>query len=171
MARVYAQLTQVSGLPNDITGLSTSMEELDDLLDGLQPNRLYVLAERPKIGKITLAQSIADQVAVRAGRSVAFFGFEMKPEELGKRMVCNKAGITGKRLRRGDLDDTDRQNVVEWTRRIGEAKIYISRPRIAKVQHVCAHVRRMKAQDPNLAGVYRLPPAGELLRRQSRLWY
>lgn len=153
MARVYDQLTQAAGQPNGITGLSTSMEELDNLLDGLQPGRLYVLAARPKMGKTTLAQNIAEQVALRAGRSVAFFSFEMKPEELGKRMLCNKASISGSRLRRGDLDDMDWQNVVEWTRRIGEARIRISRPRIAKVQHVCAQVRRMKAQDPNLAVV------------------
>lgn len=75
-------------------------------------------------------------------------------------MLCNKASISGSRLRRGDLDELDWQNVVEWTRRIGEARIRISRPRIAKVQHVCAQVRRMKAQvrrmkaqDPNLAVV------------------
>jgi len=153
MARVYEQLTRASCQPNGITGLSTSMEELDNLLDGLQPGRLYVLAARPKMGKTTLAQNIAEQVALRAGRSVAFFSFEMKPEELGKRMLCNKAGISGTKLRRGDLDDFDWQNVVEWTRRIGEARIRISRPRIAKVQHVCAQVRRMKAQDPNLAVV------------------
>ncbi|RRU23601.1 replicative DNA helicase [Stenotrophomonas sp. 278] len=153
MARVYDQLTRASGLPGGITGLSTSMEELDNLLDGLQPGRLYVLAARPKMGKTTLAQNIAEQVAMRAGRSVAFFSFEMKPEELGKRMLCNRAGISGSKLRRGDLDEVDWQNVAEWTRRIGEARIRISRPRIAKVQHVCAQVRRMKAQDPGLAVV------------------
>ncbi|MFT9639924.1 DnaB-like helicase C-terminal domain-containing protein, partial [Alcaligenes phenolicus] len=43
------------------------------------------------------------------------------------------------------------QNVTDWTRRIGSASIKISRPRIAKVQHVCAQVRRMKAQDPKLS--------------------
>lgn len=153
MARVFDQLSRASALPGGISGLSTGMEELDAVLDGLQPGRLYVVAARPKMGKTTLAQNIAEQVALQAKRSVAFFSFEMKPEELGKRMLCNKAGISGSKLRRGELDEIDWQNAADWTRRIGEAAIRISRPRTAKVQHVCAQVRRMKAQDPNLAVV------------------
>ncbi|MEN5285780.1 replicative DNA helicase [Stenotrophomonas lactitubi] len=151
MARVFDQLSNASNSAAGITGLSTSMEELDNLLDGLQAGRLYVLAARPKMGKTTLAQNIAEQVALRARRSVAFFSFEMKPEELGKRMLANLAGISGGKLRSGRLDEADWQNVTHWTRKIGEASLRISRPRIAKVQHVCAQVRRMKVQDPNLA--------------------
>lgn len=150
MARVFEQLSQASTAAAGITGLSTSMEDLDALLDGLQGGRLYVLAARPKMGKTTLAQNIAEQVTLRAGMSVAFFSFEMKPEELGKRMLSSLAGVSGNKLRSGKLDDVDWQNVTHWTRKIGEARLRISRPRVAKVQHVCAQVRRMKAQDPEL---------------------
>ncbi len=151
MARVFEQLSHASTTPEGITGLSTSLEELDLILDGLLGGRLYVLAARPKMGKTTLAQNIAEQVALRAGKSVAFFSFEMKPEELGKRMLANLAGVSGGKLRSGKLDNADWQNVTHWTRKIGEAAMRISRPRIAKVQHVCAQVRRMKAQDAALA--------------------
>lgn len=150
MARVFDQLSQASTSAGGITGLATGLEELDALLDGLLGGRLYVLAARPKMGKTTLAQNIAEQVALRAGKSVAFFSFEMKPEELGKRMLANLAGVSGNRMRNGGMDEVDWQNVTHWTRKIGEAHLRISRPRIAKVQHVCAQVRRMKAQDPDL---------------------
>ena len=151
MARVFEQLSNASTNSEGITGLSTSLEDLDAILDGLLGGRLYVLAARPKMGKTTLAQNIAEQVALRAKRSVAFFSFEMKPEELGKRMLANLAGVSGGKLRSGKLDSADWQNVTQWTRKIGEANLRISRPRIAKVQHVCAQVRRMKAQDPALS--------------------
>jgi replicative DNA helicase len=151
MARVFDQISRASTTPNGITGLAVGMWDLDLILDGLQPGRLYVLAARPKMGKTTLAQNISEHVALRLQRPVAFFSFEMKPEELGKRMLCNQAGISGTKLRSGNLDEVDWQKVTEWTRRIGEAPIRISRPRVAKVQHVCAQVRRMKAQDPKLA--------------------
>lgn len=150
MARVFAELSSPAS-STGISGLSTSLRDLDEVLDGLQPGRLYVLAARPKMGKTTLAQNMAEQVAIRAGKSVAFFSFEMKPEELGKRMLANLAGITGSRLRSKDLDEVDWQNAAHWTRKIGEASLRISRPRVAKVQHVCAQVRRMKAQDPDLS--------------------
>lgn len=150
MARVFDQLSHAADSVDGITGLSTSLEDLDQILDGLLGGRLYVLAARPKMGKTTLAQNIAEQVALRARKSVAFFSFEMKPEELGKRMLANLAGVTGGKLRSGKLDNADWQNVTLWTRKIGEASMRISRPRIAKVQHVCAQVRRMKAQDNDL---------------------
>ena len=150
MARVFDQLSQASSNAGGITGLATSLEELDALLDGLQGGRLYVLAARPKMGKTTLAQNIAEQVALRAGKAVAFFSFEMKPEELGKRMLSNLACVSGNKLRSGGMDEVDWQNVTHWTKKIGDARLRISRPRIAKVQHVCAQVRRMKAQDPDL---------------------
>lgn len=150
MARVFDQLSQASSNAGGITGLGTSLTELDALLDGLQGGRLYVLAARPKMGKTTLAQNIAEQVALRAGKAVAFFSFEMKPEELGKRMLSNLASVSGNKLRSGGMDEYDWQNVTHWTRKIGDARLRISRPRIAKVQHVCAQVRRMKAQDPDL---------------------
>lgn len=151
MARVFEKLSNAAGNSEGISGLSTSLAELDELLDGLLGGRLYVLAARPKMGKTTLAQNIAEQVALRAARSVAFFSFEMKPEELGMRMLGNLAGVSGGKLRSGKLDSTDWQNVTQWTRKIGEANLRISRPRIAKVHHVCAQVHRMKAQDPNLS--------------------
>lgn len=150
MARVFDQLSQASTNAGGITGLATNLEDLDQLLDGLLGGRLYVLAARPKMGKTTLAQNIAEQVALRAGKAVAFFSFEMKPEELGKRMLANLAGVSGNRMRNGGMDEVDWQNVTHWTRKIGDARLRISRPRIAKVQHVCAQVRRMKAQDPDL---------------------
>lgn len=151
MARVFEQLSTASTGTGGISGLATSLEDLDALLDGLLGGRLYVLAARPKMGKTTLAQNIAEQVALRAQRSVAFFSFEMKPEELGKRMLANLAGVSGNRMRSGGMDEVDWQNITTWTRKIGDARLRISRPRIAKVQHVCAQVRRMKAQDPDLA--------------------
>ncbi|KAG0780489.1 hypothetical protein G6F22_010056 [Rhizopus arrhizus] len=151
MARVYDQLSLAANTGGGITGLRTGVADLDDLLDGMQAGRLYVLAARPKMGKTTLAQNIAEHVAMVAGLPVAFFSFEMTPEELGKRTLDNKAGITGSKLRAGNLDEIDWQNVTHWTRKIGDAPLHISRPRIAKVQHVCAQVRRMKARDPDLA--------------------
>ncbi|MFT9639923.1 DnaB-like helicase N-terminal domain-containing protein, partial [Alcaligenes phenolicus] len=104
MARVYDQISRASSAPNAISGLPVGMWDLDVILDGLQPGRLYVLAARPKMGKTTLAQNISEYVAMRLERSVAFFSFEMKPEELGKRMLCNQAGISGSKLRSGNLD-------------------------------------------------------------------
>jgi len=79
---------------------------------------------------------------------VAFFSFEMQPEELGDRMLANQGGINGNRIRTGKLDDVDWANASRATRRLSDAPIYVSRPRVARVEHVCAQIRRMHARSP-----------------------
>lgn len=148
MERVFHRLGERANNEGGISGLTTGDHDLDELLGGLQPGGLYVLAARPKMGKTTKAINVAEHVALRLHRPVAVFTFEMQPEELGDRMLANQAGINGTRIRTGKLDDVDWANASEATRRLSQAPIFVSRPKRARVEHVCAQIRRMHARDP-----------------------
>lgn len=148
MERVFHRLGERANNEGGISGLTTGDHDLDELLGGLQPGGVYVLAARPKMGKTTKAINIAEHVALRLRKPVAVFSFEMQPEELGDRMLANQAGINGTRIRTGKLDDVDWANASEATRRLSQAPIFVSRPKRARVEHVCAQIRRMHARDP-----------------------
>lgn len=148
MERVFHRLGERANNEGGISGLTTGDHDLDELVGGLQPGGLYVLAARPKMGKTTKAINVAEHVALRLRRPVAVFTFEMQPEELGDRMLANQAGINGTRIRTGKLDDVDWANASEATRRLSQAPIFVSRPKRARVEHVCAQIRRMHARDP-----------------------
>jgi len=148
MERVFHRLGERANNEGGISGLTTGDHDLDELLGGLQPGGLYVLAARPKMGKTTKAINVAEHVALRLRKPVAVFTFEMQPEELGDRMLANQAGINGTRIRTGKLDDVDWANASEATRRLSQAPIFVSRPKRARVEHVCAQIRRMHARDP-----------------------
>lgn len=148
MERVFHRLGERANNEGGISGLTTGDHDLDELVGGLQPGGLYVLAARPKMGKTTKAINVAEHVALRLHRPVAVFTFEMQPEELGDRMLANQAGINGTRIRTGKLDDVDWANASEATRRLSQAPIFVSRPKRARVEHVCAQIRRMHARDP-----------------------
>jgi replicative DNA helicase len=148
MERVFHRLGERATNGGGISGLTTGDHDLDELLGGLQPGGLYVLAARPKMGKTTKAINIAEHVALRLAKPVAVFTFEMQPEELGDRMLANQAGINGTRIRTGKLDDVDWANASEATRRLSQAPIFVSRPKRARVEHVCAQIRRMHARNP-----------------------
>lgn len=148
MERVFHRLGERASNEGGISGLTTGDHDLDELLGGLQPGGLYVLAARPKMGKTTKAINVAEHVALRLRKPVAVFTFEMQPEELGDRMLANQAGINGTRIRTGKLDDVDWANASEATRRLSQAPIFVSRPKRARVEHVCAQIRRMHARDP-----------------------
>lgn len=148
MQRVFERLEQRSRAETAIHGLRTGITELDNILGGLKPGGLYVLAARPKMGKTTLAQNIAEHCALGQGTPVAVFSFEMQPEELGDRMLASIGGISGAALRTGKLDDADWSNVTRAMQRLRGAEIYVSRPRNARVEHVVAQTRRQHARKP-----------------------
>jgi len=146
MQRVFDRLEQRSRAGTVMHGLPTGIDDLDQILGGLRPGCLYVLAARPKMGKTTLAQNIAEYCALTRGQAVAVFSFEMQPEELGDRMLASIGGVDGGRIRSGDLDDVDWTNVTAAMKRLSSASIFVSRPRNARVEHVIAQVRRQHAR-------------------------
>lgn len=86
-------------------GLLLGFPALDNLLLGLQPEEMVILAARPSMGKSAFALNIALNVAL-AGKKVAFFTLEMSNEEQGKRSISNLSGVDGNSLRdQSDLAD------------------------------------------------------------------
>ncbi|PTN55845.1 replicative DNA helicase [Stenotrophomonas panacihumi] len=148
MQRVFERLEERSRAGTVMHGQATSIEDLDRILGGLRPGGLYVMAARPKMGKTTLAQNIAEHCALVSKKAVAFFSFEMQPEELGDRMLSSIGNIDGGRIRSGDLDEVDWAAVTSAMKRLRGAEIFVSRPRNARVEHVIAQVRRQHARKP-----------------------
>lgn len=148
MLRVFDRLQERHSRGGGIDGVTTSLHDLDAVLNGLRPGSLYILAARPKMGKTTLALNIAEWVALELGKAVGLWSFEMQPEELGDRMLSSQADVDAGRVRRGDLDDTDWANVTSAMRKIRGAQILVTRPRTARVEHLIAQARRQHAKTP-----------------------
>ena len=148
MARVFERLTERATGTGAAEGLTTGLPEFDELTNGLHGGQLIVLAARPKMGKTSLAQNIAEHCALVAGKAVAVFSFEMRPEELGDRMLASQGDIDAERIRRGTLDDADWANANAAMQRLRGARIFVTRPKSARVVHVCAQARRQHAISP-----------------------
>lgn len=76
----------------DDVGVSTGLPCMDQLLGGMFPGELIILAGRPATGKTALALAIADYHASR-GNAVAFFSYEMSAGELALRVVTQRCDI------------------------------------------------------------------------------
>jgi replicative DNA helicase len=93
-------------------GLSTGFGELDDILAGLHPAELTLLAGRPGMGKTACGMAIALNVAgaCKEGEprnGVLFFSFEMSREQLSTRTICTEARVDMQRVRLGKLWEND----------------------------------------------------------------
>lgn len=145
---VFGKLQARCEAGGGIDGLSTELEELDRVLNGLKGGRLYVLAARPKMGKTTLALNIAEAIALGSKKAVAVFSFEMTQEQLMERMVCAVGGVDHDRFRTGRLLESDWPLVNSAMRTLRSAPIRVSRPRNVRVETLVAQARRLHARKP-----------------------
>ena len=60
-----------------IEGVPTGYTELDDMLTGLHPGELVLVAGRPSMGKTSIGMNFIENAAIRAGKKAAVFSLEM----------------------------------------------------------------------------------------------
>lgn len=89
----------------EIRPTKTGYSALDDLIQGLYPGRLYVLAARPGMGKTALGVNIAENVAAQG--DVLFFSMEMPSSELQMRLAARHTGISVQKQAKGQLTDEE----------------------------------------------------------------
>jgi replicative DNA helicase len=129
-----------------ITGVPTGYLDLDDQLSGLQPNALYIVGARPSAGKTAFALGIATNVALNGNRPVLFFSLEMGQLELTQRMLCSEARVDSKKMRTGNLDDTDWERIASTSGRLGDAPMWIDDNPNLTISEIRAKARRLRSK-------------------------
>lgn len=141
--------TKIEGLyasKGGITGLPTGFKDFDKLLSGLQQSDLVLIAARPSMGKTAFVLNIAQHVAIKEKKPVAFFSLEMSKEQLVQRMLCAEAPIDAQRLRNGDLEESDWKKLVIAADRLSSAPVYIDDTAGMSVVEMRAKARRLKIE-------------------------
>ena len=129
-----------------ITGIATGFIDFDHLTSGLQPSDLILIAARPSMGKTALVLNMAQHVAIREKKAVAFFSLEMSKEQLVQRMLCSEASIDSSRLRIGELEDNDWEKLIWAADSLSRAEIFIDDTPGITVMEMRAKARRLKVE-------------------------
>ncbi len=143
------KIEELGANTSEITGLATGFRDLDRKLSGLQESNLVVIAARPAMGKSALAMNIAANVSTRGG-VVAIFSMEMGKEEIIQRLLCSVGRVDSMKLRAGQLDPREWQNVVRAAGKLFEAPIYVddaSNITLTDIRAKCRRLRRQKGLD------------------------
>ena len=114
----------------NLSGESTGLTDLNNLLGGLHKSDLIILAGRPGMGKTALATNMAFHAATttRSGEKsvpVAFFSLEMSAEQLGTRILSERARLDSEQIRRGKLNSGDFDSLVDASNAISSAPFFI----------------------------------------------
>ncbi|MBN2044049.1 MAG: replicative DNA helicase [Anaerolineales bacterium] len=124
-------------------GVPTNFRDLDNLLGGLQPSDLLIIAGRPGQGKTSFMLSIAKNAARLANKHIAIFSMEMSNEQLVQRLISQETGIDAQRLRLGKLHDDEWTLFAEAVDTLGRTRIFLDdTPSITPTQ-VRAKCRRL----------------------------
>ncbi|RJP48741.1 MAG: replicative DNA helicase [Anaerolineaceae bacterium] len=128
-----------------ITGVATGFVDLDDMLSGLQPSDLIIIAGRPSMGKTAFALNIAEYAAIEKRQKVAVFSLEMSKEQLVLRMLGSQARVDAHRIRTGQLAERDWSPLSHAAGTMSDAEIYIDDTAAISSLELRAKARRLKA--------------------------
>ncbi len=131
-----------------LRGVPTGYKDLDNILAGLQPSDLLILAARPSMGKTALALNLAHNVAVKAELPVLVFSLEMSKEQLVDRLLAAEAGVNAWNLRTGNLTDDDFEKIGQAMGTLSEAQIFIDDSPGISVSDMRTKARREAHRNP-----------------------
>lgn len=126
-------------------GVPTGFKSLDNILSGLQPSDLVVLAARPSMGKTALALNIAENIA-KKGKTVGLISLEMSKEQLVERMFCSLLSVDSWKMRTGRLSDDDFSKIGGVMDELNLMKIYIDDSVGNSISELKAKARRLKME-------------------------
>ncbi|MEK9744599.1 MAG: replicative DNA helicase [Candidatus Puniceispirillum sp.] len=143
------QADQARKSDGHLSGTSTGLTDLNNLLGGLHRSDLIIIAGRPAMGKTALATNIAFHAATttRSGEEsvpVAFFSLEMAAEQLGTRILAERAQVDSEQIRRGKLNSIEFDQLVSASNVISSAPFFIDDTPSLSVSQLASRARRMK---------------------------
>lgn len=129
-----------------IRGVPTGFRDLDNILAGLQPSDLIIIAARPSMGKTSLALNIAEHVASKEKIPVAVFSLEQSKEQLVDRLLCGEAGVDAWKLRTGNLSEADFPKIGYAMGILSESLLYIDDAPMLNVMEIRTKCRRLQSE-------------------------
>lgn len=130
----------------DITGLATGFTDLDKMTSGLHPGELVIIAARPSMGKTAFSLNIAEHIAIRQKKTVAYFSLEMGKESVMMRMLAAEAKVGIGEIRSGKIHDSSWPKLINAAGSLSEAPLFLDDTSAVSPFEIRARCRRLKAQ-------------------------
>ncbi len=129
-----------------MSGAATGFTRLDELTSGWQPSDLVILAARPGMGKTAFVMSMAKNMAIDFNQPVAIFSLEMSSVQLITRMISSETGISSGKLRKGNLEPHEWEQLNVKVKNLSKAPIFIDDTPSLSIFDLRAKARRLASQ-------------------------
>ncbi len=99
------------------------------------------------MGKSGLVANIAEHVAVKQRRPVAFFSLEMSDSELAQRLIAKRSRISSDKLRKGQVGEREWAKVLRVCNELEDSPLWIDESSDLSMLDLRAKARRLHASE------------------------
>lgn len=146
---VHESLKEIEALrdkKDGLTGVASGFTELDRMTSGWQKSDLVIIAARPAMGKTAFVLTCARNAAVDFNRPVVVFSLEMSSVQLVNRLISGETQIEQEKIRKGNLEDWEWQQIHSKVGRLEAAPLIIDDTPALNIFEFRAKCRRLKSQ-------------------------
>lgn len=145
-AYVAGAIDRIQALADGETkpGIPTRIPDFDRRIGGgLKGGKLVILAARPSVGKSSLAEQIALNLALD-GHAAAMFSMEMENAEMTDRAICNIGLVDYERYQTGKLNDSEWGYLSDAVERLRGLPLYFDDQAAMTLPQIAAKARSLK---------------------------
>lgn len=129
-----------------LTGVPTGFTALDRITSGWQKSDMVIIAARPGMGKTAFIVSAMRNAAVDFNKAVAIFSLEMSSIQLVNRLISAEAELESDKIKKGNLQDYEWEQLTHKTAKLSEAPIFIDDTPALTILELRAKARKLVAQ-------------------------
>ena len=148
IAETIASAESAHKRDGQLSGISTGLKAMDELLGGFHKSDLIIIAGRPSMGKTALATNIAFNAAEKSlnkeNEAILFCSLEMSSIQLTNRILAEQANIPSDKIRRGQLNNEQFIDLVRASQNIADRKLFIDETPALSVPQLRTRARRLK---------------------------
>jgi len=136
-----------------VMGLKTGFD-FDQMITGLRPGDLFVLAARPSVGKTALALNMASNVALGPQKvPILFFSLEMPALQLVLRILCSITRVSMYDFRAHRVSPAQWSDIGKAADALKASKIFIDDTGAIDILELRAKARRLKNKE-NIGAIF-----------------
>ncbi len=149
----HYQRRQASERHGGVVGVRSGLNHLDEVLNGLEAGKLYMMAAMPGAGKTTLALQMAATVA-QNGEPALYISLENDAADLARKVACRLGGVSYAAALKGKVDPTAWQTAVSKLSLLG-GRLYMVTPRtiMPELGEMIKDVKKRAGAAPSLVVV------------------
>jgi replicative DNA helicase len=140
------QIEEASQRKDNLSGVPSGFTKIDRMTSGWQRSDLVIIAARPSMGKTAFVLSMARNMAVEHKRPIAIFSLEMSSIQLVNRLIVSETELPSDRIRNGNLEQFEWEQLEYKIKKLVEAPIYIDDTPGISIFELRAKARRLKAK-------------------------